>query len=636
MFQYAEDNFFGPVSASFIRPGCLSDSAASNDKHDVTMDSTAFSMHFRSLARSDSGVELKTPTGIRLSFEERTPTQTNGESSMELTVPKKPISQLSSPAGSSGSSDMSLVGEKSNKYDYGRISPGLDALLAEGSKKLKATSASVISVASKSLPDSESSILPLEKNVSGLMDVTQNGKAVSSLDNRAIEANGCFPSSPVSHSACGLLSNISNPLAPDVLTDYSNSSLSRLSKMRNSPSCQDKLGPENKYIQHESPLVEMVSSSPDKGRIFKINSSPAQHMSMSTPQEQGCSHISDENVKRHKSASSVQKSISKLKLLEASPFSSYLMAKIENSTTRALDFSRHSPFSNSLEIVSTNSKVQHLDESVTGVEVQHSGVSQEKLLCASITDDNQIEDPVDGGSMTLAASPSVSSLPQERKHDIFRSRSPRKKELVTVGIGTDYSLAEIALDHAGESKTVSTPKQIVPSPDKGMEKSQQSNDLFLHDRLMRLRKIFPSQESATKGEITDPSTSTVSLDELNSFSLGRKVQSSSFFVGLSNSNLVDVNHNQKGSFEMIENLRIPTEAKESHFICQKKLDSGPQTGMEFPSFEGNCPGGEAKSAFPSADTSLKELTLQRVSDSVHTFSLATKCQFVLFEEPDFF
>lgn len=597
MFQCAEDNFFGPVSASFIKPGRLSDSAASNDNHDVTMDSTAFSMHFRSIAMSDSGVELKTPTGIRLSFEEKTPTQTNAESSMELTVPKKPISLLSSPAGSSGSSDMSLVGEKSNKYDYGRISPGLDALLAEGSKKLKATSASDISVASKSLQDSESSILPLEKNVRGLGDVTQNRKVVSSLDNISGEANGCFSSSPVSHSASGLLSNVSKPLAPDVLTDYSNSSLSLLSKLRSSPSCQDKLGPEGKYIQHESPLVELVSSTPGKGRIFKINTSPAQHMPMSTPQEQGCSHICDENVKRQKSASSVQKSISKLKLLEASPFSSYLMAKIENSTTRALDFSRHSPFSNSLEIVTNNSKMQHLDESVTGMEVQHSGIPEEKLLCASITDDNLIEDPVDGRQM----------------------------------IHHGGSMTPAALDQVGERKTVNTPKHIVPSPDKGVERKwispklqgQQSNDLLLHDRLMRLRKNFPSQESATKGEITDPSTSTLALDELNSFSLGRKVQSSSVFVGLSNSNLVDVNHNQKGIFEMMENLRTPTEAKELHFICQKKLDWGPQIGMELPSFEGNCPGGESKSALPSADTSLKELTLQRVSDFVRDFSLVT-------------
>ncbi|KAF2284764.1 hypothetical protein GH714_029979 [Hevea brasiliensis] len=38
----AQDNFFGPVSASFIRPGRLSDSAASDDNHDITMDSTAF------------------------------------------------------------------------------------------------------------------------------------------------------------------------------------------------------------------------------------------------------------------------------------------------------------------------------------------------------------------------------------------------------------------------------------------------------------------------------------------------------------------------------------------------------------------------------------------------------------------
>ncbi|CAN1315897.1 hypothetical protein LINPERPRIM_LOCUS29870 [Linum perenne] len=34
------DEFFGPVSANFIRPSRLSDSGASNDNHEVTMDST--------------------------------------------------------------------------------------------------------------------------------------------------------------------------------------------------------------------------------------------------------------------------------------------------------------------------------------------------------------------------------------------------------------------------------------------------------------------------------------------------------------------------------------------------------------------------------------------------------------------
>ncbi|XP_022952683.1 uncharacterized protein LOC111455306 isoform X1 [Cucurbita moschata] len=138
-----EDNFFGPVAANFIRPRRLSDSAASDDNHDVTMDSTAFSMHFRSLAESDSGRELKTPTAIRSAFGERTPTRntmpTNSDSFMTLTMADKlilPSSQSGDLVRSEDSNAMSIVGENSNKYDYGRLSPSFDALLTEGSREL--------------------------------------------------------------------------------------------------------------------------------------------------------------------------------------------------------------------------------------------------------------------------------------------------------------------------------------------------------------------------------------------------------------------------------------------------------------------------------------------------------------------
>lgn len=144
-FYKAEDNFFGPVSANFIRPGRLSDSAASDENHDVTMDSTAFSMHFRSLARSESA-DLKTPTGGQLFFEEKTPTDSNKGSSMVYTVGIKPVPRSPVPAievsAMHGSSDMSLVGESPNKYDYAKLSPGLDALLAESRKNLLYVNAS--------------------------------------------------------------------------------------------------------------------------------------------------------------------------------------------------------------------------------------------------------------------------------------------------------------------------------------------------------------------------------------------------------------------------------------------------------------------------------------------------------------
>ncbi|XP_074296288.1 uncharacterized protein LOC141626286 [Silene latifolia] len=143
-----EDNFFGPVSAEFIRPGRLSDSAISDENHEVTMDSTAFSMNFRSLARSDSGGEFKTPTGVRVPFGERTPGATSTEASlgdlMVLTGNGNRISHSSlrvTKVNDSGNSDdMSLLGTHHYNYDYGQLPPELDVLLAEGNESVEAMS----------------------------------------------------------------------------------------------------------------------------------------------------------------------------------------------------------------------------------------------------------------------------------------------------------------------------------------------------------------------------------------------------------------------------------------------------------------------------------------------------------------
>ncbi|BFG25870.1 hypothetical protein CerSpe_121460 [Prunus speciosa] len=175
-----EDNFFGPVSANFIRPGRLSDSAASDDIHEATLDTTAFSMHYRSLARSDSGGDLKTPTAVRLAFEEKTPTHntnpTDSGSLMSLTKPKmlSPQSLASVDKVRSGedSNDMSIIEENPHKYDYGRLSPTLDAILAEGSKDLHADSVSALA---NSVPSKGVEVSALEENGIGHMD-PRNGR----------------------------------------------------------------------------------------------------------------------------------------------------------------------------------------------------------------------------------------------------------------------------------------------------------------------------------------------------------------------------------------------------------------------------------------------------------------------------
>ncbi|KAK1568340.1 hypothetical protein Q3G72_023333 [Acer saccharum] len=174
-----ENNFFGPVSANFIRPGRLSDSSASDINPDITMDSTAFSMHFRSIARSESG-DLKTPTVVRIGFEEKTPSQVATSDSgdfMVFTKAKKPISQTSPPAGkvsgSRDSNDMSLVGENPHRYDYGRLSPSVEAILAKGSEDMSAVS--IFGTASDTKPFKKSEVSIFQENGCGSLDVKDNG-----------------------------------------------------------------------------------------------------------------------------------------------------------------------------------------------------------------------------------------------------------------------------------------------------------------------------------------------------------------------------------------------------------------------------------------------------------------------------
>ncbi|KAK3184576.1 hypothetical protein Dsin_031862 [Dipteronia sinensis] len=174
-----ENNFFGPVSANFIRPGRLSDSSASDINPDITMDSTAFSMHFRSIARSESG-DLKTPTVVHIGFEEKTPSQVATSDSgnfMVFTKAKKPISQTSPPvgkvSGSRDSNDMSLVGENPHRYDYGRLSPSVEAILAKGSEDISAVS--IFGSASDTKPFKKSEVSIFQENGCGSLAIKDNG-----------------------------------------------------------------------------------------------------------------------------------------------------------------------------------------------------------------------------------------------------------------------------------------------------------------------------------------------------------------------------------------------------------------------------------------------------------------------------
>ncbi|XP_004243880.1 uncharacterized protein [Solanum lycopersicum] len=422
-----EDNFFGPVSPNFIRPGRLSDSAASDENHDITMDSTAFSMHFRRFVRSDSGIDLKTPTEV--SFEEKTPTQTSQRSSMELTIANKPISQSCMPvanfSGVSDSSDMSLIGENSRRYDYGILSPDLEALLAEGQERLHAAVSGDTSV-----PKSPTS---KEMEVgSTMMDLSGNGEqqanAIGSLKMpleplcQKVDADDGYKF--LSRVVDGESSLRSTVPAPDNNDDRVNQSLKQLSNdfgennmsvkdasvVENSEALCSNNGERSEFCglpcDRVSPVVDSVSSSPATQRLIVMGSpSPVKQNStaVSSPKDL-ISFLSNEkrgpwtssaslqksisklpfledpisflsNGKRGPwtSSASLQKSISKLERLKASAFSSFGGDKIPHMGVRALEFPKTPPLDSILKKRNLDMGVKRLDAAMTCSEEQISG-----------------------------------------------------------------------------------------------------------------------------------------------------------------------------------------------------------------------------------------------------------------------
>ncbi|PWA54405.1 hypothetical protein CTI12_AA434210 [Artemisia annua] len=407
-----EDNFFGPVSANFIRRDIL-DREASDGNHDQTMDSTAFSMHFRSIARSDSEVELKTSTGVHLSFEEKTPNQdsnpTHTGSLMLMTQAKKPNHQPSVSTSklrtSSESNDMSIVGEYRYKYDYGELSPTLDALLAEGNKDLR-----VIAASKDTILKSPRMVATTKEYGANLMDFScgednnnlegiithemvnedvapKHNQLGVANDGSNISSNKEMPLDVLSEAEKHLSSGSSILVTPNAkTTDLVKDAVQRKSSLDFMATSQSNTN------QHQPPFVGAVNSLNDKSNHMHFDGvSPSKLPSAATPLHNYSSvFVRTDTPKHSQSVLSMQKSISKLKMLNASPFSADLTAKLEDSASRSV----HSPSkvtpNTSLEKNHKASLLSYMDDSG-----QLSSAVQKKRERASSTtmDDVRLQTP---------------------------------------------------------------------------------------------------------------------------------------------------------------------------------------------------------------------------------------------------
>ncbi|KAI3457695.1 hypothetical protein Pfo_014358 [Paulownia fortunei] len=655
-----EDNFFGPVSANFIRPGRLSDSAASDDNHDVTMDSTAFSMHYRSLARSELGIDLKTPTGGQLFFEEKTPTKANIGSSMSFTLGKKPIPKSSMPVtdvtGSHNSNDMSLVGENPNKYDYEKLSPGLDALLAESRKNLLHVSASDDIITSTSPKRKEGEVLPSIDRGDNLVNLSDyerketgriNSHDVLNGDESAArsefgEANGPHGTFPSGRSPKKFSSNTLGAAASSKDNYKPIRSPYQLSKN-----------------ESETPLVASTSSPVKRQQVLLTTASPSKHWGVGSPlAEQPGSLLRNESVEHQKTETSIQKSISKLELLEKSAFSSTFSAKVDISTVKSLDFLKSPNFDTFLGKNHHISRINFVEDSVTEEKLASVHQSNERSYAFSmdraraetlnhISGENHLEEHLGqtisgrlpnelsaknistdqskyGGT---AASPSkITWSGNNLMRSLFTSKHSNEDALMTE---TESLLAEIASGEGG--KAILTPK-FVSSPGRMLEKklsaspglqSNHSKDLLLQSRFKKKSDFDKGRDSTPERNLADVNLSTATA---NRGAKGMKGELSSPFVEVNRlKNLTEVKATDNGEvgiyngneiFGTFDNFSTPAKQNKFQVMHSKNLDVGNLTSRDISRFDDNLPGGESRavsrgSVSPSACRNLDEPRLQK-------------------------
>ncbi|CAA7407808.1 unnamed protein product [Spirodela intermedia] len=186
------DNLFGPVSTSFIRSGGLSEVSDDNN-HDITLDSTAFSMHFSNILPLDdpsiNSVESpRTPTGLSV---------TNDSEGFVLHSDAKKIPSRFGLLKANGySSDMTLVAEYSNRYDYGKLSPTLQVLLAKVNETIQPQSRTD---ESKSLSSCKTLAEDPEASVSEKIRSSSDAVASTSIDDVYKAKPSTFVSADVSN-----------------------------------------------------------------------------------------------------------------------------------------------------------------------------------------------------------------------------------------------------------------------------------------------------------------------------------------------------------------------------------------------------------------------------------------------------
>ncbi|XP_076915546.1 uncharacterized protein LOC143574934 [Bidens hawaiensis] len=289
------------------------------------MDSTAFSMHYRSVARSDCSEDFKT----LISSEEKTPTP-GPRSTMQFTLENKPHVSVPKSTTTSHSNDMTLVGEYHDKYDYGRLSPPLIAL--DHNDMLSVSHITVQKSQKEARQDG---------NIKGIVSDDEHKKQVDT----GVADDRLKLLSNKQQTAFGVLSKSLSPNQSfrDTLTVKPNEPVKDAfgvnSRFKFSTTSQQTPSNHASAAHQFNDVAGKEMESPLAGSITRLTDKPSHTLLNSVGLFKSPRTVTPFNnptsLVQRASRSSLQKSISKLRILEASPISATLNAKLQDSESRS-------------------------------------------------------------------------------------------------------------------------------------------------------------------------------------------------------------------------------------------------------------------------------------------------------------
>ncbi|XP_075518696.1 uncharacterized protein LOC142552769 isoform X2 [Primulina tabacum] len=553
------------------------------------MDSTAFSMHFRSLARSKSGGELKNPTVGQLHFEDKTTMDANVGSSMVFYPLKKLRNKSSSPvsklSGSHNSNDMSLVVENLNRHYYEKLSPGLDALLAESKKILLSVTAPDDVTASKS---------PKSAETESLLSLNRGDNTVS-LSNCARKEQGVTYSHDKPN---GDVADVSSKLdeADGILGNFSPKNLSPnafdvtahcLSEYR--PYSSPYLLSKNAY---EAPLT--LSKSFVKQQMLLTAGTPCKDLEMaSSLQEKPDSFLKIESIGHQDTDTPIQRSISELESMEKSSFCSAFSARVDNTMIKTLE----------LEFVkSPLDSVSYKNCNIFKNGLMKDIVIQEKLT--NVCQSKELK------NSSCLVNDSVEIL----KH-----------------VGGENHLEE----HLGYIANVKSPtslsaRKLSSVLKYGFHQFNQSKDLLLQNQLKQFMDFDKDQGVAPEENLADPSLST-KTGNVDIEALGMKTSSNlptsevnhfKQLIVLEATDGRDIDITNKENFGSTDNFTILGKGNKSRVMHPKILDRGIKNSTNTSRFTNNLAGEEFRaisggicSSSPSENLNEISLNSQRGQSS---------------------